>query len=161
MMPRVFLVWLVMASGIGYAVYQLKYEVIQLESQLNRLNRQIATDQEAIRILKAEWSYLNQPNQLEALSKRFLDLEPMTGRQFSELAALPSKGEAQPPAGPRKPAPLPAPPPVARATKPPAEMMEDDEPTTGPIPDLDDETPAPAPAAPSSPMLLVRTGATR
>jgi hypothetical protein len=153
MMPRVFLVWLVMASGIGWAVYQLKYEVIQLETQLNKLNRDIAGDQEAIRILKAEWSYLNQPQELETLSKRFLDLEPMLGRQFTDLASLPIKGGEPAPGGPRR---VPAPPaPVAPAAKPPV-MIEDEEPTGVP-PEMVDE-PMPAPAAP---MLLVRTGATR
>lgn len=155
MMPRVFLVWLVMASGVGYAVYQLKYEVIQLEGQLNRLNRRIATDQEAIRILKAEWSFLNQPQQLEGQAKRFLDLEPMMGRQFTDVAGIPNKGEA--PLMRKPPAPLPAPTP--RPARPPADL--DDEDSTISLPPELGEEPVPAPAAPSSPMLLVRTGAQR
>ena len=126
-MARVFLVWLVLASCIGWAVYQMKYEVQRLDDRLARVNRQILADQEAIQILKAEWSYLNQPARLQELANRFLQLEPVQGRQMVALASLPARHE-------------PSAPMVARAPDIAAPA-----PAVKPAPDFDEETTA-APA---------------
>jgi hypothetical protein len=144
-MARVFLVWLVLASCIGWSVYQMKYEVQRLEDRLARVNRQILADEEAIQILKAEWSYLNQPARLQELATRFLQLEPVQGRQLVTLASLPARHEpAGSPAAKAPDAPAPAPP-----GKPPADLDEDS--TSAPA-DLPDE---PA-AAPDMSLLLVK-----
>jgi hypothetical protein len=142
-MPRVFLVWLVLASCIGWGVYQLKYEVQRLEDRLARVNRQILADQEATQILKAEWSYLNQPSHLQALATKFLPLEPVQSRQMVTLAAIPAHRDpvgtliarntvAPPPAPPTKPGP-----PTdldEEATSAPADLG--DEPASAPDPTL-------------------------
>ena len=94
-MPRIFLVWLILASVIGWGVYQVKYEVQRLETKLVRLNRTIVADQEMIQVLSAEWSYLNQPQNLEVLSRRWLELEPLTGKQFTTIEQIPMRGAPQ------------------------------------------------------------------
>lgn len=128
-MPRIFLVWLILASVIGWGVYQVKYEVQRLETKLVRLNRGIVADQEMIQVLSAEWSYLNQPQNLEALSRKFLELEPMTGKQFTTIEQIPMRGAAQvagakPPGGPG------AKPGLAAVPPPPPPGLDEDDPTT-------------------------------
>jgi hypothetical protein len=140
-MSRIFLVWLILASGIGWGVYQVKYEVQRLESKLVRLNRGIVSDQEMIQVLNAEWSHLNQPQQLEERSRRHLELEPMTGKQFTTIEQIPMRGAAHAASAPKpgKPglaaAPQPALPPAPSQMPPPAPpgLEEDDPPTAMPM----------------------------
>jgi hypothetical protein len=90
MMRFATLLWVFVAGLMGYGLYQLKHEVIALENDLNRVNRQIVQEQENIHVLKAEWSYVTQPVRLQALAQRFLDLQPMAPKQFARLEALPA-----------------------------------------------------------------------
>jgi hypothetical protein len=149
-MARIFLVWLVLASCIGWSVYQMKYEVQRLEDRLGKVNRQILADQESIQILRAEWSYLNQPDHLAAMATKFLQLEPVTPRQMVTIDSLPMRrgdGAPQLVAKATPPAPLPnAPTPGA---KPPADF--DEEATSVP-----DELPDVPPRAADLSVLLVK-----
>lgn len=124
-MPQIFLVWLLLASAIGWGVYQVKYEVQRLETKLVRLNRSIVADQEMIQVLSAEWSYLNQPQNLEALSRRFLELEPMTGKQFTTIEQIPMRGAPQMAGGAK-----PGKPGLAAVPPPPPPGLDEDDPTT-------------------------------
>ena len=88
------LLWIAIAGAMGYGLYQLKHEVMTLEAELGRLNRQIVREQENIHVLRAEWAYTNQPQRLQALAQRHLDLVPMSPRQFGRLDALPAPAAA-------------------------------------------------------------------
>ncbi len=69
-----------------------------LEDNLFRVNRTILAEQEAIHVLHAEWSYMNQPGRLQALASRHLDLQPTKPSQLGTLAGLPRlPGAATPP----------------------------------------------------------------
>ncbi len=92
--------WIAIAGAMGYGLYQLKHEVLALENELFRLNRQIVQEQQNIHVLKAEWSYINQPGRLQALAQRHLDLQPMSPKQFGRLDALPTLPAQLQPAGP-------------------------------------------------------------
>lgn len=112
--------WVVLAGLLGYGLYHLKHEVQALEDELFRLNRQILAEQEAIHVLRAEWSYINQPQRLQALVARHLELQPTKPGQLGSLASLPSRpAEAPAPAladsSPAVPAPA-APPLKAKIT---------------------------------------------
>jgi hypothetical protein len=134
-MPRVFLVWLVLASCIGWAVYQLKYEVVQLEKRLEKVNRQILSDQEAIQILKAEWSYLNQPAHLQESAEKFLKLEPVLIKQMATMTQLATRRDGGMPL-------IPPTPPAAAAPAKPAPTDLDEETTTTPADIPEDPSPA-------------------
>lgn len=75
----------------GGALFSVAFEVSALEDRLIVLNEEITRDRDSIHVLRAEWSYLNQPERLEGLSRRYLELQPLEGDQFSEFAALPMR----------------------------------------------------------------------
>ncbi len=103
--------WIALAGCVGFGLYHLKHEVQALEDELFRVNRSILAEQEAIHVLHAEWSYMNQPARLQALAARHLDLQPTKPSQLGTLADLPRlPGDGTPlvasaPAAPTAPAP--------------------------------------------------------
>ena len=82
---------------VGYAMFEVKYEVMAQEEQLTRLNRQIAESREAVRVLNAEWSFLTQPARLAELNKRYLGLVPIGTAQLGTVAAIPLRNPDAPP----------------------------------------------------------------
>lgn len=106
-----------LAGALGVGLFFIKHRVKEQEARLSELNREIQSGQEAIHVLKAEWSYLNDPARLRQLSEKYLDMKVMGPSQVTTLAALPQ--------GPQTPAlaragqgpatahaPVPAPPPA-------------------------------------------------
>ena len=61
---------LICLSFLAFGLYQGAIVTRQNEEALRNLDKQIASESEAIRILKAEWSFLNQPERLQALAKK-------------------------------------------------------------------------------------------
>lgn len=121
--------WLGLVSALGYGVFHVKYEVQDLETKLTQLNRSILADQQAIHILKAEWSYLNQPARIGDLARKHLALGPVAANQVGRIEDIPLRPNAAPPVAPPRAAP-----PMVRYRSP------------GPAP-----TPTPAPTAPQAP----------
>jgi len=93
------LFWLGLAAAAGGVLFQTSYEVQELEDKLGSLNRQIMDEQEAIQILKAEWSYLNDPTRLETLASQHLQLQPTEARQFVALDVVPMRPAGAPAEG--------------------------------------------------------------
>lgn len=67
----------VMAAGL----YQLKHEVEAKDQIVQQLHQNYVEDQRAIRVLKAEWAYLNSPAHLQELAGRHLRLKPTSPSQ--------------------------------------------------------------------------------
>ena len=107
MISRATSVWLALALGVGFGLFQLKYQVQGLEDKLARLNRQILESEEAIHVLNAEWSYLNRPERIEGLARKYLALQPTAGKQFGSFDDLPHRGspDLAAPSSPHKAAP--------------------------------------------------------
>ncbi|MHA1113513.1 MAG: cell division protein FtsL [Alphaproteobacteria bacterium] len=95
MIRRATLFWIALALATGAALYLVKHEVQRREAELARLDRAILADQEAIHVLRAEWSYLNDPARLEALSAVHLDLRPLTAEAIGRFADLPRRLDAR------------------------------------------------------------------
>jgi len=85
------LIWLVLVAMLGFGTYTVKYRVQSLDEELARTDRQIRDDEDALHVLRAEWSYLNQPARLDELTQRHLQLVPIATRQLGQLAAIPMK----------------------------------------------------------------------
>jgi hypothetical protein len=102
------IVWFVILALLGVGLFQVKYAVQAKERDLRKVNRQIAADHEAMRVLEAEWSYLNDPVRLADLTRRHTDLTPVMANQiatFDRLAPRPAE----------TPETVPALPPIASA----------------------------------------------
>jgi hypothetical protein len=93
--------WLALILIAGGTLMQISYQVDQKERELRRLNNQLMAHEDSIRVLKAEWAFLNQPQRLEKLSAKFLTLQPVQVAQLqgqlpaAQLAAAPplARGE--------------------------------------------------------------------
>ncbi|MGE5477691.1 MAG: hypothetical protein ACM3Q1_13615 [Bacteroidales bacterium] len=96
-----------LAGAIGVGLFFIKHEVKEQEARLSELNYEIQSNQEAMHVLKAEWSYLNDPARLRALSEKHLSMKVMGPSQIASLDTLPG--------GPVYAAARPAAPAVARA----------------------------------------------
>lgn len=83
------LIWLGLAAVAGAVLFETSYEVQEMEEELASLNRQIVHEQEAIQVLRAEWSFLNDPTRLENLARAHTDLRPAEARQFLALDVVP------------------------------------------------------------------------
>ena len=109
------------AACLGGLLFRTSQSVQVAEDKLAGLNMSVRQEQESIRVLDAEWDYLNRPQRLEALAKKYLSVSSPESNQFVEDAAAipepvapvipPAKPAifAQPVAVPAKPSPNPVP----------------------------------------------------
>lgn len=59
------------------------------ETQLRNLRSAMEAEKESLRVLRAEWAYVNRPDHLEALANQYLDLiPPQAGQTVSDAAAM-------------------------------------------------------------------------
>ena len=79
------LLWPLLLAGLLFGLYNLKAEVEAQEKDLARIQRAIEDEREAIQVLRAEWSYLNQPDRLRRLAAHRLDLQPAMQRQLASM----------------------------------------------------------------------------
>ena len=96
MIRPVTIIWLLLVAAVGTAMFQVKYEVMQQEETLARLNQKITDGRERVRVLQAEWSYLTRPDRLNRLAQRYLDLTPVSAAQIVPLSAVPERPGAPP-----------------------------------------------------------------
>ena len=85
MISRSSMFFLVLASLVGFALFQVKYEVQSLEEGISRTLHQIAEEKETLHILKAEWAYLNEHKRLQVLAEKYLEIEPVKAQQINTL----------------------------------------------------------------------------
>lgn len=71
------LIWLTLAGAMIAGLYYMKNEVQTREQRLEAIKEEIRQDREAIEVLRAEWSHLNNPERLTRLNAQFLRLRPI------------------------------------------------------------------------------------
>ncbi|MBI1214458.1 MAG: hypothetical protein GC185_01405 [Alphaproteobacteria bacterium] len=116
-MRKTTFMWLMLAALAGAVLFRTSQKVTDGHAQLAQITQNIREEEESIRVLRAEWSYLNQPARLEKLSGQYLHLQPMTGRQMVKPADLPQRPPPVTVAAADEATPPPLP---ASATAPPA-----------------------------------------
>jgi hypothetical protein len=62
-----------LAISLGAALFWVSQQVQMLERDTRILNEKIASEHEGMRVLSAEWDYLNRPDRIEALATKYLD----------------------------------------------------------------------------------------
>ncbi|MCX7354446.1 MAG: hypothetical protein NTY59_06390 [Alphaproteobacteria bacterium] len=82
------------AIALGFGLFRLTYEVQTLEGELARVNRAVVAEREAAHVLRAEWSYLNEPTRLEALTKKHLSLRATQDGRIRTVAEIPARPDA-------------------------------------------------------------------
>jgi len=96
-MIKIFAAFAILTVMISTAsVYNLKQTTYDLEEKKRDISAQILKDREAIKVLKAEMSYLSRPERLERLSRRHLALDATQTEQLTtDLSALTVRGNMQ------------------------------------------------------------------
>ena len=113
MLRKTDLLLLSLVAVTGVALFHTSYRVQSLREELSNLDRQIASENDGIQVLKAEWSFLNDPARLEQLASSHLTLKPITATQIAGFEALPMRAAgvtipvSAPQQGPAGPAPAP------------------------------------------------------
>ena len=105
------LIWTVLVAAAAGVLFYTSHQAQELEAELEASHRAVIAEREAIRILHAEWAYLNEPGRLRELARRHTPLGPAMPVQIvADIddipAVLPGIG-ALPgvPLPPRKPLP--------------------------------------------------------
>jgi hypothetical protein len=83
------IVGMIVLAGVAFGVYHIEARVEGLRAQLKSVNAQIVKDKEAIHILEAEWSYLNQPQRLSELSTKLLKYKNMDSARILRVSDIP------------------------------------------------------------------------
>jgi len=106
-------VFVFVLAGLSAAMLlQTSQRVQQAEDELRALERAAENEREAIRVLHAEWAYLNRPERLEFLAAQYLELVPPgPGQTLPSSSLLPDPFVPVIPS--QKPAYLMAPQPVS------------------------------------------------
>ena len=89
MIGRGTLLWLTLAIVAGAGLFHVSYRVQSLEEELTQVNHDILSEQETLHLLRAEWSYLNEPTRLAELTRRHLALAPLAAGQMVRIEDLP------------------------------------------------------------------------
>ena len=102
-MVRSILVWSVLCIAVAIGLLVVKQRVQEHENRLEALGNELAATDNAIAVLRAEWSYLNQPARLEDLAIRHLGLEPPLPSQIRSVRDFLERSERK--ESERQPAP--------------------------------------------------------
>jgi len=81
------MIWLGLIGASSAFLFKTSYEVQSLQGDLRGLNRSILREQDSIRVMHAEWAFLNQPSRLQALTDQFTKLRPIAPTQMVASAA--------------------------------------------------------------------------
>lgn len=75
---------------LAVVLYNVKYDAQIHMKKIRSLKIEARLEREAIHILRAEWSHLNQPGRLQGLAERYTKLKPLNARQIVTVNNLPS-----------------------------------------------------------------------
>jgi cell division protein FtsL len=87
-MRQTTMLFILIAGALSLALFSVKYQVQDLEEELANLNHSIKAERQAIRVLKAEWSHLNNPERLRGLAKRHLGLDAVMPAQMQTFKSI-------------------------------------------------------------------------
>jgi hypothetical protein len=92
-------VWVALMVLGAVVTYAMKDSAGRAADHVHQLRADIAGEKEAINLLRAEWSVLDQPARLQSLIERYqeyLHLQPLDVRQLATLDDVPPKQAAPP-----------------------------------------------------------------
>ena len=89
--------------ALAYWAYLENYRTQAALREMARMERAIATQRDALAVLRAEWAYLNRPERLRdlaALNDARLGLVPLAAEAFGRLDEVPYPPPPEPSPGP-------------------------------------------------------------
>lgn len=119
-MRKTAVLWLVLAAIAGGVLFHTSQRVTDGRAELDKIAQSLRKEDESLRVLQAEWSYLNQPDRLEKLAKKYFRLVPLKGSQFAKPDDLETRLEEEKVAENKEAAPPPA---AAVKIKPPPQRV--------------------------------------
>jgi len=72
-------------------VYRIKFDSAAQAERLAKLRGEVRHERDEIAALRAEWGRLDNPERIETLAKRYLQLKPIAPTQFDALDHLPDR----------------------------------------------------------------------
>ncbi len=91
------LMWIVLTVAVSVSMFMLKYKVQALNEELVAKKEQIERNQDAVRVLEAEWAYFNDPERLRRLSAEHLGFIQSSAVHIKTMSALPFREGLLPP----------------------------------------------------------------
>ncbi len=82
------------AVSAALFLFHIKQQVREMEQELGIAQRNILRHQEAIQVLRTEWSYLNRPARIAELAERYLDMQQLAAGQFVGFEEIPYRAAA-------------------------------------------------------------------
>lgn len=74
-----------LAAGLIFVLFVLKYKVYAIETELRQTNAEIKRAEDSLKVLKAEFHFLNRPDRIRQLVKTLTNLIPLSeNRLFAE-----------------------------------------------------------------------------
>ncbi len=92
MRALLFLITSVVVVALAFWAYRENYDTQSVMKEARELQRDISSARERLRVLNAEWAYLNRPERLrELVNMNFqrLELLPIESAQYSSISQLP------------------------------------------------------------------------
>ncbi len=93
MLRPAFFVIIGVVGLLAISVYEVEKRVSDLRKELRDARQSIAKDQHEMHVLRAEWSYLNQPRRIEEMSQEVLELAPVSLTNFMQIDDIPLRSE--------------------------------------------------------------------
>jgi hypothetical protein len=87
-MRKTNILWLCLAVLCSVVLFYTSQRVTDGREKIATLDAATEKENESIRVLETEWSYLNQPDRLEKLAGTHLHLQAMKGRQFAAATTI-------------------------------------------------------------------------
>lgn len=69
-------------TGLVILIYDMKFETRRLENKAQQLARAIEDEKDNVALMRAEWSHVARPDQVEKLARDILKLEPVKAAQI-------------------------------------------------------------------------------
>jgi hypothetical protein len=83
------LIWIAIIAVATFALYQAKYEVQSLKSQVAETTHKLEAEKQALHVIAAEWAYLNRPDRLQQLADKYLASSDVTVDKIAAIHTIP------------------------------------------------------------------------
>jgi hypothetical protein len=77
-------------------VYRIKFDATVQAEKLAKLRGEVRHERDDIAALRAQWGQLDNPDRIQTLAKRYLQLKPIAPTQFDTLDHLPDRPPTPP-----------------------------------------------------------------